>query len=320
MEEEKTKQCSRCLTTLDFTYFSKDKHNKFGLSSHCKFCKSDGAKQRRLQRKEITIKIASHKKCIRCKETKIADNFSKLRTNIDGLCDYCKLCYSLIRKERKIKAKTNIIIADDDIIKKCFTCYKDKKLSEFRVNRKSDDNFYNICIECSPKNNWTVEKQRVSETKYRTNNPEKMKAKYKKQSLQINRNVRSCLNKRINEALKAHNVKKKNKTIEYIGCSIDFFKGWIQHLFQTEMSWDNHGLWHYDHVKPCVAFDLSVPEQVKECFNWKNYQPLWGIDNLIKNGRVDNELIKTHLEKANNYERSISNILSAQVKEGELLE
>ena len=101
---------------------------------------------------------------------------------------------------------------------------------------------------------------------------------------------------------------------------ITFFKDWTQHLFQDNMTWDNYGEWHLDHVKPCASFDLSDSEQVKICFNWKNYQPLWGIDNLIKNDTVDNELIQKHLEKATNYEKSINNIISAQVKEGGLLE
>lgn len=37
-----------------------------------------------------------------------------------------------------------------------------------------------------------------------------------------------------------------------------------------------------DHIKPCVLFDLTDASQQKECFHYKNLQPLWKIDNLKK--------------------------------------
>jgi hypothetical protein len=48
------------------------------------------------------------------------------------------------------------------------------------------------------------------------------------------------------------------------------------------MTWENHGKWHIDHIKPCASFDLSIPEQQKLCFNFSNLQPLWQRDNLCK--------------------------------------
>jgi hypothetical protein len=50
------------------------------------------------------------------------------------------------------------------------------------------------------------------------------------------------------------------------------------------MSWDNYGFrgWHIDHKKPCALFDLSLPEQQRECFHFSNLQPLWAADNLAK--------------------------------------
>lgn len=316
--EEETKKCTTCLVNYSRTYFTKNKQSKDGLTYDCKKCIIEKRAKIKLN-KESTKEIPSEKYCPRCETTKTSCQFASSKVTNDGLFSYCKSCRTIYDANMRKKNKASVIV-DSYTIKICQSCHQQKKLTEFRVNRKCVDNFNDNCYTCDPTTNWSIDKKRIQEKKYRTDNPEKMKVKYKKDALNVNRRTRTCLNSRIKQALITNNTKKKNKTVEYIGCSIDFFKGWIQHLFQNEMSWDNHGLWHLDHVKPCVAFDLSVPEQVKECFNWKNYQPLWGIDNLIKNGRVDNELIKTHLEKANNYEKSISNILSAQVKEGELLE
>lgn len=42
------------------------------------------------------------------------------------------------------------------------------------------------------------------------------------------------------------------------------------------------GKWNIDHIKPCTKFDLSDPKQQEICFNYKNLQPLWAVDNIRK--------------------------------------
>jgi len=39
------------------------------------------------------------------------------------------------------------------------------------------------------------------------------------------------------------------------------------------------------HDKPCSLFDLTDPEQQKECNNYKNLQPLWAIHNIKKGNK-----------------------------------
>ena len=50
------------------------------------------------------------------------------------------------------------------------------------------------------------------------------------------------------------------------------------------MTLNNYGLkgWHLDHIRPCESFDLLDDKQLYVCFNWRNYQPLWGLENLEK--------------------------------------
>lgn len=57
------------------------------------------------------------------------------------------------------------------------------------------------------------------------------------------------------------------------------------------MSWANYGYygWHVDHIIPCSVFDLSEPEQQKICFNYKNLQPLWAIENMKKSCKLNCE-------------------------------
>ncbi len=76
--------------------------------------------------------------------------------------------------------------------------------------------------------------------------------------------------------------KKSAKTEELIGCTFQQLKEHIESQFTEGMSWERMGDIHVDHIRPCASFDLTDPEQQKECFNYKNLQPLWAKDNLEK--------------------------------------
>lgn len=78
---------------------------------------------------------------------------------------------------------------------------------------------------------------------------------------------------------------KSKTTMELIGCSMIQLREHLEDRFKPDMSWDNYGQWHIDHIRPCSSFDLTNPEQQKECFNYKNLQPLWAKDNLFKGNR-----------------------------------
>ena len=54
------------------------------------------------------------------------------------------------------------------------------------------------------------------------------------------------------------------------------------------MSWENYGMhgWHLDHIIPCCSFNLQNEEELKKCFHYSNYQPLWAKDNLSKGGKI----------------------------------
>ncbi len=79
---------------------------------------------------------------------------------------------------------------------------------------------------------------------------------------------------------------KSRKTVQLIGCSIERLRQHLEAQFTEGMTWDNHGEWHIDHIKPCASFDLTDEGQQRECFNYANLQPLWAEDNLSKGAKV----------------------------------
>jgi hypothetical protein len=88
---------------------------------------------------------------------------------------------------------------------------------------------------------------------------------------------------RIYEVLKG--IRKAAKTETLLGCSYDFFRGYIEGKFSAEMGWHNMGEWHIDHIRPLASFNLTDPEQQKMAFHYTNQQPLWAIDNLKKGAK-----------------------------------
>jgi hypothetical protein len=96
------------------------------------------------------------------------------------------------------------------------------------------------------------------------------------------------LRRRVRSALKGIGAK-SDTTMNLIGCTGEELKAHIESQFKEGMTWDDYGVhgFHIDHIKPCASFDLTDPEQQKECFHYTNLQPLWAKDNLSKGDKTD---------------------------------
>jgi len=114
------------------------------------------------------------------------------------------------------------------------------------------------------------------------------KKHYKMMKTNIQYKIKRNLRKRLQIELRKKFVSKKSSIEKILGCSVDFFKKYIESKFVEGMSWDNYGFygWHIDHIIPCVKFNLEYEEEQKKCFNYKNLQPLWATENLSKGGRI----------------------------------
>ena len=127
-----------------------------------------------------------------------------------------------------------------------------------------------------------VQKQVREKNKFKNNHMAKIRRRiryYSDPNFQLACNLRT----RLLSALKGKT--KSKRTLELLGCSIDFLRKHLEKQFKRGMTWDNHSVhgWHIDHIKPCAKFDLSKPEEQAKCFNYTNLQPLWAKNNLKKN-------------------------------------
>jgi hypothetical protein len=201
-------------------------------------------------------------------------------------------------------------------MKKCSKCKIEKELFDFSKNKNSKDGFVSECKECKKnydieryKNNrenllnqtklyqeknktkileyqkqWYAQnKTQVSKyhTEYRKNNKEKIQVCINnwinnKKKNDIFYNSFSNMRNRIYQAIKKGKGKKSYKTIEYLGCDLDYYKQYIEQQFLPEMNWDNYGvIWEIDHIIPCINFDLTQEEEQKKAFHYINTQPLF---------------------------------------------
>jgi len=73
--------------------------------------------------------------------------------------------------------------------------------------------------------------------------------------------------------------KKPTNTFNWIGCSAEELKNYLESLFTEGMNWENYGAWHVDHIRPVCSFSAEEWEQIN---HYTNLQPLWAKDNLLK--------------------------------------
>lgn len=71
-------------------------------------------------------------------------------------------------------------------------------------------------------------------------------------------------------------------TEEILGYTKKQLKNHIELQFLEGMSWQNHGEWHIDHIKPVFAFVKEGTTDPKIINALENLQPLWAKDNLRK--------------------------------------
>jgi hypothetical protein len=78
----------------------------------------------------------------------------------------------------------------------------------------------------------------------------------------------------------------KPKTMVLLGCDLKTFKTYMETLFVSGMTWNNHRKWgwHIDHIMPLEMAKSS--KDMELLCHYKNLQPLWWYDNLSKSGRV----------------------------------
>jgi len=212
--------------------------------------------------------------------------FYKDSTKNDGLEKRCKHCRNANKKDHYLRHQEDLrVVHKAHYIEHRNSILEQKK--EYHKTHKEYRCQYNR--EFYEKNK---DKIRVVQKQYKITNRENLRKKWavkKAHRLQTNPlyRLKCILSARVRTAIKGQYGKKAYRTVELLGCTIEHSRTHLESLFQDGMTWENHGThgWHIDHIKPCAAFDLTDPEQQKQCFHYTNLQPLWAEDNLKKSDK-----------------------------------
>ena len=86
----------------------------------------------------------------------------------------------------------------------------------------------------------------------------------------------------VSNAFSKRKIKKPSDSETILGCSLEEAKHHIEKLFLDGMSWDNHGEWHIDHIKPLATVDDNDVEGILELNKIENLRPIWAFENLSK--------------------------------------
>lgn len=186
-----------------------------------------------------------------------------------GLTAKCKKCLRVYNREQYKRHQTKRLEAKKEYSKKNSEILKQKSKNWYNENR-----------------DYSLEQRKI----YAQKNKDSIKKRQRKYMINKYRSdLHTKIKMNLSKRMRQFFSKNGSKTIDFIGCSIDDFKTHLEKQFIEGMSWDNYGRggWHVDHIRPCCSFDLTDPEQQRECFHYSNCQPLWERDNILKGGRYE---------------------------------
>jgi hypothetical protein len=165
------------------------------------------------------------------------------------------------------------------MLKKCNKCNLEKPLCDFHLNQNGKDGLHSQCKEC--KNNYKMEYNKANQDKrqiYRDKN----------KHVSIWRSV-------LKTTLKRFTKEKEDKTIKLLGYSALDLKTHLESLFTENMSWDNHGEWHVDHIKDVSSFDINTHPSIVNSLS--NLRPMWATSRVINGVYYEGNLNRNKIRR-----------------------
>lgn len=204
-----------------------------------------------------------HKTCTKCGQCEKHSKNKSARDGLQGHCIQCNKAHRAANKD-KIRAKK----------KQYYEINKD----EIHAYQKQYREENRDKISASMKKYYAEKKQEINEKKT-------VYTRNRLQTDEVYRLLHNC-RARLAGALKGN--LKTAKTLELIGCAPDEL---LEHLERT-MSPEVRALRDegveivVDHIIPCAAFDFSIAEHQRVCFNYKNLQYLDKPTNMSKSDKL----------------------------------
>jgi hypothetical protein len=260
------------------------------------------------------------KTCRKCKESKTLDSYRKgrseckacrnvyLRKYREANCDKIATRKRKYRKANREKARKyreanreklraqgkKYYQANRDKAKKYYQANREKARKYREANREkvkaAQKKYYQANRDkCKKYREANLEKVKAAQKEYKAANRDKINARYRKRlKTDPTFATSSRLRCRISQWLKGS---KSTFTENLIGCTFEECKRWIERQFTDDMSWDNRGKWHIDHMMPLKSFDITDPEQQQIACHYTNLKPMWASENKSKGSNIVYDMV-----------------------------
>jgi hypothetical protein len=229
------------------------------------------------------------KKCCKCNEEILIEEFTKQKTTKDGLYCVCKSCKKLYDTEYVEKNKVDI---------------KEKRKKYYTKNKQKFDAANKTYVENNKEKIKQYQKQQREKNKLKQKEYQReyrLKNKLKRNEYEKERKNNDYLYRltckfrtMICDVFRRNGYTKKSRTHEILGCSYEEFKEYLESKFEPWMTWDNYGLyngtpnygWDMDHIIPSSS--ATTEEGLLKLNHFSNLQPLCSFFNRdIKKDRYN---------------------------------
>lgn len=233
--------------------------------------------------------------CTQCEVEKQETEFNKKKSYYDGLDPWCRSCkhnkdkeaYKKNKDRVKAKASEYYYSNKTDILTRR---KNDKTIQEYNKQYKLENKDYIKEYNLQYRED-TFEERQLYKKEYREKNKDKIR-EYGRNKLKNDPlfKLAKKLRNRLRDYLKSNrnNFTKKSSS-EYLGCSIEECKIYLENQFKEDMTWENHGsVWHIDHIIP-LSF-AKTEDQLYLLCHYTNLQPLFVLENLKKNNKIGTDV------------------------------
>lgn len=297
-----TKVCSKCGRELPISEYHKESRRKDGLSLHCKECEKERSKKKREAIKNDPVRhqkmLDAYKRYHASEKGKAKrKEYEAKRVYTEEQREYKRQYAKEYYKENHVvkRPPREFIMIEGKEYLKCPKCGEIKPKEDFFKENNNPLGYSYKCKECKRKQQkeymqtdaykekisaWNkIYRRKDKFIEYRTNyyRTRRINDPY----FRLSANIRG----RISKAIRRNS--KRGKSLELLGCSVEFLKRHLEKKFLPGMTWDNYGSeWEIDHIVPCSLFDMNDKWHQFVCFNWRNLQPLWTKDNQVKHNML----------------------------------
>lgn len=199
-------------------------------------------------------------------------------------CIYCKIEKTLDKFPKRL------IGSLDGHRNECYDCKNDRH-RKYRKTRY--EHLYKYHLEYGRKHRAkNQQKYREYVKNYRIKYPEKRREYDRKHRENPSFRIKTNLRCRLREILRKQGAVKSNRTVNLIGCSIEYLMQYLQSLFYHNkvglpmtLELLSTPQIELDHIIPLWKFNLTNSEEQKRAFHYTNMRPMWAKDHNIKSAK-----------------------------------